>query len=258
VFLPLGSLIYKAGSLVEQTDAGYDRGWSAWKALQITLQSPLDHASEFKWSLLTAVSTMAATLLVAAPLAHAARRRRIAAALALSLAVAGLALPGPLIGLGLISIFNDPSWPWLNRLYDRTIGVMVIAQSIRAFPIAFFILWAAIITIPRSQIEQSWVDGAGPLIRFLHTLRQRPLAIVLAALSAFVVSLGELGATILVTAPGIVPLSVRIFGLLHYNVEDQVAGITLMLIALFAAASCLLAAGVSRLSAWGKADSFQL
>ena len=46
-----------------------------------------------------------------------------------------------------------------------------------------------------------------------------------------------MGATVLVTPPGIEPLSVRISGLLHYGVEDQVAGICLAL------ALCLLSIG---------------
>jgi iron(III) transport system permease protein len=59
-------------------------------------------------------------------------------------------------------------------------------------------------------------------------------------LAAAVISMGELSATILVAPPGIEPLAVRIFGLLHYNVEDQVAGITLTLIVLHTAAAVVI------------------
>ena len=42
-----------------------------------------------------------------------------------------LALPGPLIGLGLIACFNTPNWPWLLWLYDRSIAAIWIAQTLR-------------------------------------------------------------------------------------------------------------------------------
>ena len=235
VLLPLGSLIYKAGARVSQSQSGFERDWSAAKAVTMTMTSPYDHAAEFRWSLAMAASTACLTLLVAIPLAYAARKSRFAALVALVVAVFGLAVPGPLLSLGLISIFNDPAWPWLNYLYDRTIALPVLAQGARAFPLAFFLVWWAFGTIPRSHVEAAQLDGAGPLRRVWLAIRQRPAAVALAALTAFVISLGELSATILVVPPGIVPLSVRIFGLLHYNVEDQVAAISLMLILLHAA-----------------------
>jgi iron(III) transport system permease protein len=111
----------------------------------------------------------------------------------------------------------------------------VIAQALRAFPLTFFLLWQAMQTIPRPLVEAALVDGAGPIRRLWLALRQRPTAVALAALAALIVSLGELTATILVVAPGKTPLSVHIFQLLHYNVEDQVAAISLMLILVHAA-----------------------
>jgi iron(III) transport system permease protein len=52
-------------------------------------------------------------------------------------------------------------------------------------------------------------------------------AIVLAWIAAFVWSLGELDASVLVAPPGVQPLSNHIFGLLHFGAQDQVAGICL-------------------------------
>jgi iron(III) transport system permease protein len=239
VLLPLASLAYKAGALITPIESGYQRGWSLVKAASLTLKSPLDHAAEFRWSLAMGAATACATVLLAIPLAYAARSSRIAAAFAVVLAVCGLAVPGPLLSLGLITVFNDPAWPWLNYLYDRTIAVAVIAQSARAFPLAFFLVWWAFATIPRVHIESAQLDGAGRLARIWLAVRQRRAAAVLAAMAAFVISLGELAATILVVPPGIEPLSVRIFGLLHYNVEDQLAAISLMLILMHAAATVI-------------------
>jgi iron(III) transport system permease protein len=116
----------------------------------------------------------------------------------------------------------------------------VLAQALRTFPLVFFLLWQALRTISRSMFEAAQLDGAGRLGLVWLAVRQRLAAIALAGLAAAVVSFGELAATILVVPPGIEPLSVRVFGLLHFNVEDQVAGISLMLILLHAAAGLLI------------------
>jgi iron(III) transport system permease protein len=55
----------------------------------------------------------------------------------------------------------------------------------------------------------------------------------LAWLVALAVATGDLAAGILVVPPGMETLSRRIFGLIHYGIEDQVAGICLAQVALF-------------------------
>jgi iron(III) transport system permease protein len=240
VVVPLGSLIYKAGAHVHATEAGFAREWSLGKAASITFGSPFDHAPEFQWSLLMALCTALLTLAVVVPLAYAAHSNQFAAIAATLLAVGALAVPGPLLSLGLISLVNDPAWPWLNYLYDRTIGVAVMAQTVRALPLTLFLVWCGLRTIPRANREAALLDGAGPCARLWLAVRQRPAAVALAGLAPAVISMGELSATILVAPPGIEPLAVRIFGLLHYNVEDQVAGITLTLIVLHSAAAVVI------------------
>jgi iron(III) transport system permease protein len=247
VLVPLGGLVFKAGAFVAASEGEIARGWSPVKALVLTVSSPREHAAEFQWSLWMAAGTCVLTLLVAVPLAYAARTSKLAGYAALLLAGAGLAVPGPLVSLALISVFNQPGWPALNFLYDRTIAAPVLAQSLRAFPLAFFLAWHAFATLPRSLIEAATLDGAGPLRRLWMAIRQRPVAMFLAGLAAAVVSLGELAGTILLVAPGIVPVSVRLFQLLHYNVEDQVAAITLMLMLFHAAAALVLLAVGRRL-----------
>lgn len=67
----------------------------------------------------------------------------------------------------------------------------------------------------------------------------------MAWLVALAIVLGDLAASILVVPPGVITLPIRIFGLMHYGVEDQVAGICLVLVAVFA----VVAAGAIRLGA---------
>jgi iron(III) transport system permease protein len=230
VLLPLFSLIYKAGAFVDADETGYQRGWSAWKALATTVTSPADHSAELTWSLLMAAGTVCVTLLFAIPLAYASRISRIAGGIVLVLVVVGLAVPGPVVALWLTSASSAPAWSWLYDFYDRTIFLPVLAQSLRAFPLTYFLLWHALRTVPQAMVEAASLDGVGPFRCMMLVVRQRSMAVTLAGFAASLISLGELSATILVVPPGFMPLSVHIFQLLHYNVQDQVAAITLMLI----------------------------
>ena len=189
-------------------------------------------------------------LVAALPIAWLARRRdalglvgRIAA---ISLAAAALAMPGPLLGIGLISIFNHPNAGFLNALYDYTIVVPAIAQAIRAFPLGMLIVWHALNTMPGDLLEAAELDGAGVwtrLVRIVLPLRWPALAF--AWLAAFVVAIGELSATILVVPAGVATLGVRISQLLHFNNQDKLAGLCLILMA----AAAMLAGGLVVLAA---------
>ena len=126
--------------------------------------------------------------------------------------------------------------PWLAELYDRSILAPFLALLVRGLPPAIFVLWYALRTVPREMLEAAAVDGAGPVARFwLIALPLRWPAVGLAFVVSLAVALGDLAASILVVPPGVQTLSIHIFGLLHYGVEDQVAGVCLALLALFAA-----------------------
>ncbi len=235
VAVPLGNLVYKAGIVVAQTDAGRLRWWSPAKCLQIVAESPWRYRREFGWSLLIGSLAAAAATVAAAGLAWIARGGRWKTrAVFLAMAVC-LATPGPVLGLALIRFFNRPELPPLVYLYDQSIAAPWLAQTIRALPLATLVLWYAMRSIPQTQLDASRIDGAGPFRRWWYiALGSRLPAIGLAWLVAFVVALGDLSATLLVVPPGVNTLPIRIFGLLHYGVEDQVAGICLVLAILFA------------------------
>ena len=243
--VPLGNLCYKAGVVVTQTDLGRLRSWSPVKCLLLVIASPLRYRRELDLSL--AISSLAATgaVLVATGLAWCARAGRRRALSALAAAAFCLALPGPLVGLGIIHLLNHPGVPPLVYLYDRSILAPCLALMIRGLPPATLIMWHALRTIPLEVLDVASVDGAGPIARLWRiALPCRLPALVLSWVIALAVALGDLAASILVVPPGVTTLSIRIFGLLHYGVEDQVAGICLALVAIFA----VFAASATRLA----------
>lgn len=253
--VPLLNLLAKAGTTVEQTGKVFHRGWSATACGKIFATSPERYRWELGWSGLIALMAASLVLTVSLPLAWLARRHdaiglggKIAAIL---LAAAALAVPGPLVGVGLIAIFNRPGMPVLNFLNDYTVAVPAIAQAIRAFPIGMLVIWHALDTVPADLLEAAELDGARPAARFFRILvPMRWPAIALAWLAAFVVAIGELSATILVVPPGVATLGVRISQLLHFNNEDKLAGLCLTLMA----GAALLAGGLILLAARSKSS----
>ena len=236
VGLPLGSLCYKAGVVVTQADVGRVRTWSVLKCFQMVAASPVRYDREFGWSLLIGTLAATAAVVAATGLGWLARGSRFRAAAVLLAVAVCLAVPGPVIGLGLIGLLNQPTVPPLLFLYDRSILAPWLALSIRGLAPATLIMWHALRTVPPDVLDAAAVDGAGPITRLWRiALPGRLWAVALAWLVALAVAWGDLAASVLVVPPGVTTLSIRIFGLLHYGVEDQVAGISLALVAVFAA-----------------------
>lgn len=236
VGVPLASLCCKAGVEVTQVDGVRLRNWSAWKCFQMVTASPMRYSAEFGWSLGIGALAATASVTLAAWLAWLARRGGWSGTVVLLVTAVSLATPGPIVGLTLIGLLNRPEIPPLVWLYDQSILAPWLAFSIRGLGPATLILWHAFRTIPQEMLDGAAVDGAGAMTRLLRiVLPSRVWALALAWLVALAVALGDLAAAVLVVPPGVTTLSIRIFGLLHYGVEDRVAGICLAQVAMFAA-----------------------
>ncbi len=150
--------------------------------------------------------------------------------LAIGLALVCLVIPGPLLALGIIRLLNRPEWPWLAMLYDQSILAPWMALTVRAMGPAILVLWHAVRTIPQPLLDSAATEGCGWLGQLgWIVLPQRLAALAVAWLVGFVLALGDFAASSLVVPPGVVTLSIHIFNLVHYGVEDQVAGICLAL-----------------------------
>ncbi len=230
VALPIGSLAYKAGVEVSQVGAERVRHWSLVKCLAIVATSPARYRHEFGWSLAIGALAASAAVAIAFPLAWLARRGGWRAAPALAMTAVGLSFPGPVVGLATIALMNRPEIPALEWLYDRTLAAPWLVQTWRGLPLAILALWPALRSLPREILESAAVEGAGlPTTLARIVLPMRRGAILAAWLAVFAVALAELDATVLVVPPGIETLTIHLFNLLHYSVEDRAAGICLTL-----------------------------
>ncbi|MBI3838649.1 MAG: iron ABC transporter permease [Planctomycetia bacterium] len=246
--IPIGSLMWKAGTTVTREAHGFVRSWSLDRCFQMVFGSPVRFSHEFGWSLAIASLAATAAVIIGLPLAWSARRGGYRAAPAWLTIGFLLALPGPLIGLGLVACFNVPDWPWLLRLYDHSIAAVWIAQTLHALPLCTLVLWYALRTVATDLLHSATLEGTGALRRFFRiALPQRWSAVAAAWLIALAMAWGELSASILVVPPGVTILPVRIFGLIHYGVDDQVAGVSLAITAGFFGIALVMAA-VTRLA----------
>jgi len=234
--VPLTGLVWKAGIDVHQFDGGYQRAWSAAKAASMVVQSPWEHRREWGWSLAIGTMAMAGAVAIGVLLAWWARvRPGSAMPQAIFIAVA-IAVPAPLWGVWAIGLLNHPAdsgWAPLTTLYDRTLLAPVLVQMVRALPLVTLWLWSQLSSVPQDLLEAARSEGAGVLSQLTRVaLPLRLPGLAAAGMIALVIAVGELPATLLVAPPGVTTISVRIFQLLHYGVDDRLAALVLSIFAL--------------------------
>lgn len=227
--VPLADLCYQAGIKVTLSGDERVREWSPEKLVRIVWQSPREFGRELVWT--NAIGVFAASLsaAVAAPLAWLARKGGTRAWPAIAVIAVCLAVPGPLIGLGVVNLFHLVNADWVEYLYSRTILAPALAVSIRALPVTLLVYWYGLASVSPELLESAEVDGAGPLSRFFRiVLPLRWGAILVGWLAALAVATGDLAASILSVPPGVSLLSIRIFEMVHFGVTDRLAGICLV------------------------------
>lgn len=231
VGLPLASLFYHTGVFAERTDGGFVAHWSLTQGLVTVARAPVRHGQELLHTAVVGIAAASAATCVAAALGVWAVFHSLGKATAAIVAAAMAAVPGPLVGLWIIRTLNQPPespLSFLAVLYDEAVFGFApwLAQTLRVLPFAVVVVVPAMIGTPRSLLEAAALDGAGTGQQVMHVFLPMHWRSLLAGwLVALVLAVGELPATILVAPPGVTPLSVRIFNLLHYGVDDQLAGL---------------------------------
>lgn len=213
-------------------------------SLSVCWQTLLTSWDQIAFSFGVAAAGAAAMTVLAFVLAHAMVRSSGWRGTALDyLTQLPFAVPPMLLGLGLIKTWNRPVTDWL---YGSAL-IIVIGYLAHFIPFAVRAVYASLRQLNPALEEAGWLARSN---RFAVTARITLPLISPGLLTGFfiglVLSLGELGTTLLVIPPGLATLPIKLYNLIHYGAEAAVAALALILLAL----QLLLALAVLGLSRW--------
>ena len=140
------------------------------------------------------------------------------------------AVPPAIFGIGLIRTWNR-SGPF-QHVYG-TAAILILAYVARFLPFGVVATHHSLLRIDRDLTDAADLAGAGPLKRVLTIILPLTWRSWLTAWGfTFALSVGEIGASILVNPPGFSTLPIRIHSLLHYGEDEIVAALCLLLVAI--------------------------
>ncbi|MCC5877624.1 MAG: iron ABC transporter permease [Candidatus Sumerlaeia bacterium] len=148
----------------------------------------------------------------------------------------GFILPGPIFGMGtkLGLLWPPGSLPlgaddWLAWL-DGTVVPMLLAWVVQFSPLVALLVDLQMRRAPREWTEAVVMESASIFAPFRTWCFWWILpAVAVGGLGVFALSLGEIGATVLLVPPGTTTLSVRLFTLMHYAPVGQVSALCLLM-----------------------------
>jgi len=144
-----------------------------------------------------------------------------------SLTIFLFALPGTVIGIGLISLWNTP---WTNLIYSTPV-IIILGYLAKYTALTSRISVTQLARIPASMEEAAQVAGAGWFRRMF--LIVAPLArrgLIAGWLVGYIFSLRDTGITMLVYPAGRETLPVRIFTLMANGTPEVIAALCVMMI----------------------------
>jgi iron(III) transport system permease protein len=157
------------------------------------------------------------------------------------LCIAPLAVPSPLVGIGLIVLWNS----LLPVGIYGTATMPVLAALARFVPVAALVMIAQLrhtdplltdaARVFQQGVVRTWVQVRLPLLA---------PGLVAAACMVFALSAGELGATLLVIPPGLETVTIRMYNYLHYGSSSAVAVLGLVMTVLMLAAGGMVMAAM--------------
>jgi iron(III) transport system permease protein len=144
---------------------------------------------------------------------------------------AGLAVPAPIVGLGLIALWNHDSVAFVNQGWP----IVILAWFARFLPIAIFLVQGALARVPRELEHAAALAGRNPLERFVSVvLPNASPGIVAAWLAMYVLCATEFSATLLVAPAGRAMLAPSVVNLMRRGQDPEIAACQVLLLAVVA------------------------
>lgn len=136
-----------------------------------------------------------------------------------------LALPGALVGIGWLGLLNGSPLHGLTQ----TVLFPALGCASRFAPFAMLIMAGVMSRRDSRRIEVARLLQRKRGEAFWRVLVPMAAPGVLAAgLTVFLLTLGEVGATLVLTPPGGSPISIKIYNYLHYGASELVSGFCLI------------------------------
>jgi iron(III) transport system permease protein len=191
---------------------------------------------------------LAATLATAFAIVLARLASRIGWGPLLGVVGAGLAVPAPIVGLGLIVLWDHG---WSAAVYQGP-AIVILAWFARFLPVAIFLAQGALARVPRELESAAALAGRGPFERLTAVVLPNAAPGLLAAwLATYVLSATEFSATLLVTPPGSPLLAPSVVNLMRRGQDPEIAACQFLLLAVIALPLVPIAiAKVYRASSW--------
>ncbi len=138
-------------------------------------------------------------------------------------------IPGVLVGIGLIAVFNRP----LFAAFYQHAGIVILALGIRYLAFGWNGVARALRSVDRDLTDAARLDGASrwQLLRHVQWPQISP-QLAAAWYVIFLLCLWDVESIVLIVPPGGETLALRVFNLLHYGHNAQVNSLCLALLAL--------------------------
>ena len=138
-------------------------------------------------------------------------------------------LPGTVIGIGLIALWNRPGTGWLYA----SAAIVILAYLAQYTALTSRIMLATLANVPRSLEEAAQMAGAHWLACIWHVVVPAALPGLIASwLVGFIFCLRDLGASMLVYPAGQDTLPVRIFTLMANGAPSLISALCVILVAI--------------------------
>ena len=189
-----------------------------------------------------ALAAATATLATVAAVALVRSATRVGWGAALGGLGVGVAVPAPVVGLGLIALWNRGAGA---AIYGSSL-VVVLAWLARFFPIAVFLVQGALARVPRELEDAAALCGRGPTGRFLRVvLPNAAPGLVAAWLAVYVLAASEIGATVLVSPPGRSLLAPTVMNFMRRGQDPEIAACQILLLGVIALPLVLVSLGLT-------------
>ncbi len=189
--------------------------------------------TSFQMGLLSAVITLPLSCGAAAVLVRGKKGRPVLG----TLLFFPLALPGALVGIGWLELLNGSPFHALTQ----TVFLPALGCASRFAPLAMLVMAGVLSRMDHRRIEAARLLQSRPGSGFLRVIVPMVApGMLAAALTVFLLTIGEVGAVLVLTPPGGSPISIKIYNYLHYGASEQVSGFCLVQTVFCAAAMAVI------------------